>query len=143
MTRPVKKKRERFLVEEAGKLLGKTWDLGPDREYPDFVVTDGDQQFGLEVCEIFTGPQSDAGSAMKAQESNTQRVVNALRRDYETIANVPLIVKFVGNMCAENRAMVVPALVARDLLSEPIRYHEVLDLAKGLRVHVTKGFRPD
>ncbi len=39
--------------------------------------------------------------------------------------------------------MVVPALVARYLLSKPIRYHEVLDLAKCLSVHVTKGFRPD
>ena len=44
------------MTEEAAKFMGKTWDVGPDREQPDFLVTEGAQQFGLEVSEIFAGP---------------------------------------------------------------------------------------
>lgn len=62
MTRPSKKEGERFFVEKAAELLGKTWCLGLDRENPDFIVSEGEKQFGLEVCEIFTGAQSRAGS---------------------------------------------------------------------------------
>lgn len=143
----LKKKRERFFVEEAAKLMGKTWSLGPDREHPDFFVTEGAQQFGLEVSEIFTGRQGRAGSAVKEMESNTQRAVDALRREYETITNIPLIVKLVGDVCAENLALVVPALVAADLASKPVRHHAVIapdtGLRAGLRVHVTKALRPN
>jgi hypothetical protein len=137
--------RERFFVEEAAKLMGKTWSLGPDREHPDFLVTEGAQQFGLEVCEIFTGQQGRAGSAMKEMESNTQRAVDHLQREYEEITNIPLIVKLVGDVCADNLALVVPALVAEDLASKPVTHHAVIvpdtELRAGLRVHVTKALR--
>jgi hypothetical protein len=143
----LKKKRERFFVAEAAKLMGKTWSLGPDREHPDFLVTEGAQQFGLEVCEIFTGPQNKRGSAMKEIESNAQRAVDALRREYEAITNIPLIVKLVGDVCAANLALVVPALIAEDLASKPVTYHAVIvpdtGLRAGLRVHVTKALRPN
>ena len=87
MTRPIKKKRERFLVEEAAKITGKTWTIGPDTETPDFVITEGEQRFGLEVCEIFAGQQGQACSAMKEMESRNQRTVDGLRREYEAITN--------------------------------------------------------
>jgi hypothetical protein len=142
----LKKKRKRFFVEEAAKLMGRTWSLGPDREHPDFLVTEGTQQFGLEVCEIFTGRLNKRGSAMKKIESNVQRDVDALRRDYEAITNIPLIVKLVGDVCPENLALVVPALVAEDLASKPVTYHAVIvpdtGLRAGLSVHVTKALRP-
>src|SRR5690348_14732664 len=66
MTRPLQKRRERIFVEEAGRLLGKTWVLGDDREHPDFIVVENGKRFGLEVTQIFIGPQSDAGSFLKA-----------------------------------------------------------------------------
>jgi len=75
--------------------------------------------------------------------------VNALQREYEAIANIPLIVKFVGYMDADNLATVVPALVAHDLPSKPTCYHFVHDTTVAhpartrLRVHVTKALRPD
>ena len=118
MTRPVKKKRERFFVEEAARSLGKTWGLGEDREHPDFIVAEDSRQFGLKVCEIFMGPQNRDGSAMKAKESITQSRVNALQVECEAVANIPLNVRFVGYMSAENIAMVVPALVAENLLPD-------------------------
>jgi hypothetical protein len=149
LTRPQQKRGERFFAEQAARLLGRPWDLGDDSEPPDFVVTEGEQQFGLEVTEIFIGPQSDGGSALKASESKTQRAVNALQREYEAIADVPLIVKFVGHMDADNLATVVPALVGHDLPSKPTCYHFVHDTTVAhpsrtrLRVHVTKAVRPN
>jgi hypothetical protein len=40
LTRPLQKRRERFFAEEAARLLGKNWNLGEDREHPDFVVAE-------------------------------------------------------------------------------------------------------
>ena len=143
VTRPSAKHRERFLVEQAAKLLGKTWSIGPDRECPDFIVSEGRQQFGLEVSEIFTGYQAQTGSVMKRVESETQRAVNAERRKYEAITNVALRAQFVGDMCADNMATVIPALVAEDFSSKPIGHHVVIDADNGLRVHVTRVFRAE
>ena len=50
-------------------------------------------------------------------------------------------------MCAENLALVVPALVAEDLASKPVAYQAKIDLNSGLRaglrVYVTKALRPN
>ena len=149
MTKSVQKKRERFFAEEAARLLGKAWDLGTDREHPDFVVTEGSERFGLEITQIFVGPQGSNGSSLKAAETKTQRIVNELKRQYETIENAPLIVKFVGNMEADNMATVIPALLAQDLPSKSVCYRFVHDTTIAhptrarLRVHVTKGLRPN
>lgn len=147
MTRPLQKNHERSFVEEAAKHLGKSWSLGADREHPDFLVTEGEHQFGLEVCEIFTGQQNRHGSVDKRGESDTQRAINAVRTEYEAISNVPLTVKFVGDLCADNMAKVIPALVERNLISESVGYSTVIaidtGLLAGLRIRVTKGFRPN
>jgi hypothetical protein len=52
MTRVTQKQQERFFVEQAAKLLGKTWVFEEDRERPDFIVSGGEHHFGLEVCQI-------------------------------------------------------------------------------------------
>ncbi len=143
MTRPSQKKRERFFTEAAIRSLGKEWSFREEREHPDFVLAEGDRQFGLEVRGIFIGQQNHAGSAMKAKESITQSAVNALRREYETIAAVPLHVRFVGNMSPENMAKIIPELIAADLASKPLAHQMVVDTKSGLRVHVTKGYRTD
>lgn len=152
MTRPLKKEGERFFIERAAELLDKKWRLGPDREHPDFIVTEGTQQFGLEVCDIFTeqqiftDQQRPAGSHMKREESETQRVVNNLRREYESKENIPLIVKFVGDMSDENMALVLPALVAMNLSTKHFGHQDIIDADEGparLRVYVTRALRAD
>ena len=143
MTRSSKKDRERFMASEAAKSLERTWILSDDREHPDFVVTEGAEEFGLELSDIFIGPHSSAGSAMKQNESHTQRAVNDLRRQYEAVVDIPLHVRFVGKLDAENIALVIPKLIASELPSKPVGHHLVIDTSTGLRVHVTKSFRPD
>lgn len=144
MTQSSQKEGERFFVEKAAELLGKRWCLGLDRENPDFIVTEGEQQFGVEVCEIFTGPLSKAGSHMKRKESETQRAVNNLRREYEKTGGIPLIVKFVGDLCDENMKAVLPALNAMNLSTTPFGHRDVIEVEKGmakLRVHVTRALQ--
>jgi hypothetical protein len=148
ITPQFKKNRERFFADLAGKQLNKTWNLGPDREAPDFLVTEGTNQFGLELSEIFTGPQNPrAGSAMKTNESHMAKTVDALRHEYEAIANVSLQVHLVGNVCPENLALVVAALVAEDFASKPVAYRAKLvpntGLRAGLSIHVVKALRPN
>lgn len=149
MTRRLQKRRERNFVEEAARLLGKRWDIGVDRENPDFLVLENGQRFGLEVTQIFIGPQDDAGSSLKAGESKTQRTLSRLQSQYEAIENIPLTVKFVGNMEADNLATLVPALLAKDLPSKSVRYQFVHDTTiehparARLRVYVTKAHSPN
>ncbi len=137
------KEHERFFVEKAAKRLGTTWSLSPDRERPDFLVTEGTQKFGLEVSEVFMGPQSPAGAAMKEKENKTQKAVDALRFEYEEITNIPLRVQLVCDMCAKNMAKVVPALVAEDFASKPILHHADINLGDGFSAHVTKAFNAE
>ncbi len=145
MTKPSKKRSERIFVEKAAELLGKNWCInGPDRERPDFIVTEGEQQFGLEICEIFKGGQNKAGSFRKEKEAETQRAVNAFQQKYEQHRNIPLIVKFVGDMCDENMAAVLPALFKMELLNKPPGHQEdIIQVDKGeapLRVQVTRAY---
>lgn len=133
MTRPSQKRLERLFVGEAAKRLGKSWNLGPDRECPDFTVTEGEHQFGLEVCEIFTGPENGSGSASKRAESDMKRRIDAVRREYEKIEDIRLTAKFVGDPCAENLAKVVPALLELNLPNKSVGYHVVADIDTGLR----------
>ncbi|MCZ6759808.1 MAG: hypothetical protein O7D29_05445 [Gemmatimonadetes bacterium] len=137
------KEHERFFVEEAAKRLGTTWSLSPDRERPDFLVTEGTQNFGLEVSEVFMGPQGPAGAAMKKRENETQKAVDALRFEYEEITKIPLRVQFLGDMCAENMAKVVPALIAEDFASKPILHHADINLGDRFSAHVTKAFNAE
>ncbi len=144
MTRPAKKRHERFLVEQAANLLGRSWHIDPEnRENPDFVVTEGDHHFGLEVCEVFTGEQDETGSSTKKLESKKQKSIDELRRQYEAATAVTLTVKFVGITDAKNLATVVPALLAEDLASKAIGHNFVIDQNSGLRLHVTKALRAD
>jgi hypothetical protein len=102
MTRASKKAAERFFALETAKRIGANWNLGEDRESPDFLVTEGGHRFGLEVSEVFMGPSGRDGSAMKRAESVVQRTVNSLRARFEQIANARLRVQLVGSLSANN-----------------------------------------
>lgn len=144
MTRPSQKQRERFFTEQAIRSLGVNWVILKEREPPDFDIAEGDYRFGIEVREVFIGPQSGSGAAMKKAESSTQYTINALRREYEAATSgIRLIVKFVGRITPETTASVVSTLIALDIASKPPAYQTVIDESRGLRVYVTKAFRSD
>jgi len=142
MTQSSQKVAERFIAEEAAKALGKEWCLGSDRENPDFIVTEDGNQFGLEVVEIFTGPQDKHGAHKKKAESETQKVVNALRAEYERNDDTPLIVKFVGDMRRENLEAVVPTLHELNHSAKPFGHQDRFEVDNGpakLSVYVTRA----
>ena len=43
------KHEERFYVERTAEMLNLSWTVGEDRESPDFIISAGDWQFGLEA----------------------------------------------------------------------------------------------
>ena len=144
MTRSPQKEGERFFAEEAAKFLGKEWCFGPDREKPDFIVTEGEKQFGLEVTYLFAGPQDEHGSHRKMAERNTQKAVNALQAEYEKKDDTPLAVKFVGDMCRENIDEVVPTLLQLNFSAKPFGDQDRFEVDKGpakLSVYVTRAIR--
>jgi hypothetical protein len=83
MTRQFQKDREQFFAEHAARSLGKAWRFDQSIERPDFIVSEAGHRFGLEVTGVFMGLPASGGSLMKAHESKTQKVVNAMRRAYE------------------------------------------------------------
>lgn len=119
VTKPNQKRREQFFVEEAAKLSGKVWILEEDREHPDFIVTEGQERFGLEVREIFIGAQDQAGSVMKREESGIHRQIEKLRREYESVTPTTLRVQIVGRLTTDNMPTIVPALVAEEFAAKP------------------------
>ena len=146
MTLASQKRTERFYVEDAAKRLNRQWHVGADRERPDFIVSDDSETFGLEVCEVFTGQQDSGGAEMKKEESQNQKIVDTLRREFNATDDTPLIVKLLGDMCPENLAAVVPALRTLELSEKQPTYHQVIDIDEGearLRVHVTVSLRPN
>jgi len=80
---------------------------------------------------------------MKQTESRTQRTVDALRREYEELASIPLCVRLVGDMCAANMSTIVPTLVEEDFASKPVGHQKIVDTKEGLRAHVTRVYRAE
>lgn len=147
MTRLIQKRFERIFVKEAIRSLGVEWIIFEERDPPDFIIADGDNHFGLDVVDIFVGSQDGHGSQMKRAESDTQKLLNNLRRQYEAEANVNLCVKFLGRLAPDTLAKVVPELVALDLAAKPLAYQTAFEIQVGfeapLKLFVTKGNRSE
>jgi hypothetical protein len=144
MTRQSQKSRERFYAEQAFRSLGAGWTVLPEeRENPDFIVADAERRFGLEVISVFAGNQDETGSSMKRGELITQRAIDALQDQYEASAKAKLHVRFVGAITTETMANVVRNMIALDLDSKSTGWRTIIDEQRGLRVHITKGFRSD
>ena len=83
------KHEERYYAEKTAKTLKVLWKIERETESPDFIVTEGDKQFGLEVSELFTGSEGRKGSKLKAEESARQRTINLYQKQYEEESNTP------------------------------------------------------
>ena len=123
MTQAVKKTREWVFAKKAAELLGKVWDIA-DYEAPDFIITEGTQRFGLEICQIFTGQRDEKGSRSKKNEAENQERIDMYRRKYEGKANALLNVQLVGDTCDENMEEVVQLLFEKELSEKPAGYSE-------------------
>jgi hypothetical protein len=141
VTRIAKKQQERLYVEEAARLLNVCWRIDSDREHPDFLILDGDKLFGLEVCELFAGHQSEAGSVGKIREVATQRAINDLRRRFEATNSVVLDAKFVGRLEPKGMDEIAQLLASVDFASKPVGSQAIVNASNGLNVYATKALR--
>lgn len=129
MTRILRKQNECFFVKEAAKLIGVEWKLVAREESnggPDFIVHEGRNSFGLEVCEIFSGKVSPKkGSKLKEKAVTNQKLINEIRQQYEGMEeNVPLYVKFLGDVRDSNKRQIVRTLLDMNLKEKSFPYSE-------------------
>lgn len=84
MTKIAQKTEERQYFETARGIMETVWEniSKPEQEKPDFVVKDGDHQFGLEVTRIFKDQSGFGGSGAKSLEGQRQRQLDKLRRKF-------------------------------------------------------------
>ena len=135
------KHEERFYVERAAEMLGVSWMIGEDRESPDFLVTDGAHEFGLEVSELFRGPVGRKGAVRKAEESNHQRTINQYWRMYEAEKDIPLDVKISGIVNEQTMGDLLRCLLEHDFESMDTGAQTEFHLRENFKIHVTKAFR--
>lgn len=152
MTRTSKKIQETALALEAAERLGKHWRIDEVGESPDLLVREDGQRFGLEVTEIHAGRvDKRRGSEIKMGESVIDGVLDALRRDYEAVAGVPLKIEFLGDLALDNQRWVLSQLIACDFpnrkIGDPVELDNDALLPLGeeqhrLRVWARRAFRP-
>jgi hypothetical protein len=130
----MQKDSERVFVERTATLLGEDWRLDA-RESPDFIITFGEEKFGLEVCEVFLGSGNSKGSIRKQEEANRQRVVRRLQDAFERRSNdsLPLDVALVGDTGDENLEALSAELAHARFEDKPVGYQVRMEIDKGRR----------
>lgn len=83
---------ERIFVEGFLSRLGPGYAILEERESPDFLVSDGQERFGLEVAQVFRD-QSPTGSPTKAAESRRAQYLRKLASSYYSKSGLPSLVK--------------------------------------------------
>ncbi|MDE0411246.1 MAG: hypothetical protein OXI37_03415 [Gammaproteobacteria bacterium] len=110
------KQEECFFAKNAARLINAEWELIAREESgggPDFIVHEGVNSFGLEVYEIFKGEvQPRKGSKLKEEAATNQRLIDEIRQQYEnTEKNVPLYVKFLGDVNSFSKSQILKTLL--------------------------------
>ena len=129
------KHEERYYAEKTAKTLKILWKIERETESPDFIVTEGDRQFGLEVSELFTGSEGRKGSKLKAEESARQRTINLYRKQYEEESNIPLSVRIRGPVNDETMSELLDHLLQCDF--------ESMELGKQIAFQQSEQFKAD
>lgn len=136
------KSEERFYVERAAEMLDVLWTVGEDRECPDYVVTEGDHQFGLEVSELFIGHEGKKGADKKAKESIHQKKIDCYREMYATEKDIPLFIRILGTVNDENMEELLLQLFQHDFESMCPGDQIVFQPNDQFKAYVTKALRP-
>lgn len=88
------KVQERIFVEGFLQHLGPKYVILEERESPDFLMSDGQETFGLEVAQIFRD-RGPSGSPSRAAESRRVRFLRRLASTYYSRSGSPLHVQAV------------------------------------------------
>ena len=135
------KHEERFYVERTAEMLNLSWTIGEDRESPDFIISGGDWQFGLEVSELFAGRVGRKGSDRKAKEANYQGTIDRYREMYVADKGIPLCVRILGPVNDDTMGELLGQLLRRDFESMRPGNQIIMQPNDQLKVYVTKALR--
>ena len=130
LTQLHQKASERLLVEMTISILGKKWHL-EESEKPDFIVTDDQEKFGLEVCEIFAGKHGKKGSKLKEEENTRQQKICAMRKKFEEKENAPLWLEFYGDITDEKLDQALILLLKEILTAEEFGRKIHIEIGRG------------
>ena len=91
------------------------------RERPDFIVTEGERRFGLEVTNVFQDRSDENGSDLRRSEGQAQKIVADIRREYESRSGgLAIKVEFMQRPKATDAEDIVTKLLGLNLASRPI-----------------------
>lgn len=102
MDNAAKKRRERYVVSQAALKLGVNWVLPTkDREEPDFLISERDRNFGLEVTTCYIGPvgkenSKKGGAERRQRESINEKWLRGVVSDFEHCKGIKLKLSYVG-----------------------------------------------
>ncbi|SEQ02426.1 hypothetical protein SAMN03080615_00062 [Amphritea atlantica] len=99
-------------ASQLAKTLGGNWTIEfPDdeREWPDLLVHDGVQQFGLEVREITKDKETKKGSIRRASEGRNNQIIQKLADSYYQQTSIPIKVGILGNI--DNETVILESLL--------------------------------
>ena len=145
----MKKNQEKYYVEQAAEHLNVSWKIVKDRESPDFLISEEDHIFGLEVSELFCGLEEEKGSDDKAHESNNQTMIDWFQKKFEVEKSDFLTVAIWGSINETTMGKLHDDLLQIDfgsmnfgdkiVLEQP----KELERSERLKAYVTKAFRHD
>ncbi len=101
MTTNLQKQREINYASQLAKALKCNWSIefpADELEWPDLLVRDGDEQFGLEIREITKDKETKKGSKRRANESRNNKMVKNIADSYYQQASIPIKVGILGNI---------------------------------------------
>lgn len=82
--------------DQASAVAWRTAATAAARPPPDIIALDGSRRVGIEVREVFTGPQRRGGSTIKERESRNVAAMRDLVHAYYRRRHDPIQVSFVG-----------------------------------------------
>ncbi len=135
MTRQNQKDHEKLIVEQAAAILGVSWIFQKDIESPDFIISESNHYFGLELTEIFAEiNDAKKGSAKKSLESKSQRKIDRIKHEYEKKDpnKTPLDLKILGDIPKRDvdplLNQIPDILISKGIANFPKGHREVFEI---------------
>lgn len=133
---------ERKWAEEAARLLSQSWQLGADREEPDFIVHDGHQHFGLEITLAFGDLTANGQSKAREREAFNSKLLRGLSQRWAELSDVILQVDVLGPLDEAAENQVLRILKGLKMQSRMITDPQVrAETESGIRVFARVAFR--
>lgn len=126
-----------FLVNK----LNREW-IVMNYEAPDFTISDFGSRFGLEVTQVFRGPEDEHGAPSVRNEKRHQRCIDRWRTDYEAVHPVALSVKIIGRLPPDGGEL-LSTLIGSGIHEEPLHSQRRLRVGPKTTVQATRALRPD